>query len=102
MSAKPAFKMPDRRIDEWVGRGEATPAAQPVPSPVPPAPEPAEITAEPVAQDLEKPKVKQARLTIDLDAPLHAQFKATCALRGTNMVDEVRGFIERWIAEPKT
>jgi hypothetical protein len=71
---KPAFKLPDRKVDEWVsGAGEG-----PSPAPTP-------------------PKVKQARLTIDIDANLHAKFKATCALRGTNMVDEVRGFIEKWI-----
>jgi hypothetical protein len=101
MSAKPAFKMPDRRVDEWVGRGEGGASVTQPTTPSPPAPEPAQaaIVAPPTAPEPEKPKVKQARLTIDLDAPLHARFKATCALRGTNMVDEVRGFIEQWIEE---
>ncbi len=39
---------------------------------------------------------KLARLTIDLPADLHAKFKATCALRGTRMINEVRQFIEEW------
>jgi hypothetical protein len=38
--------------------------------------------------------VKMARLTtIDLEAPLHAKFKAVCTLDGTDMVTEVREFI---------
>jgi hypothetical protein len=44
-------------------------------------------------------KVKPARLTIDIDPDLYARFKSTCAMRGTNMVDEVRMFIERWIEQ---
>jgi hypothetical protein len=69
---KPAFSLPERKkVDDWVsGAGEGAPAA---------------------------PKAKPARLTIDLDAELHAKFKAACALRGTNMVDQVRSFIEKWI-----
>jgi hypothetical protein len=39
---------------------------------------------------------KPARLTIDLHPELHARFKATCALRTTRMIDEVRRFIEEW------
>ena len=39
---------------------------------------------------------KLARLTIDLQPELHARFKATCALRTTRMIDEVRRFIEEW------
>lgn len=42
------------------------------------------------------PTVKPARLTIDLQPELHARFKATCALRTTRMIDEVRRFIEEW------
>lgn len=42
---------------------------------------------------------KQARLTIDLPAELHARFKSTCALQQTRMVDEVTRFIEQWIQE---
>jgi hypothetical protein len=74
--SKPAFKMPDRekRVDDWVaGAGEGGQPPQPKP----------EV----------KPRVKIARLTIDLEAPLHARFKAVCALDGTDMVTEVRQFI---------
>jgi hypothetical protein len=46
-----------------------------------------------------QPKAKPARLTIDLDPEVHAKFKAKCALRGTNMVDEVRSFIDSRIAD---
>ena len=45
----------------------------------------------------ERPAGKVARLTIDLPPELHAKFKATCALKGTRMIDEVRRFIEEWI-----
>src|SRR3954465_1475707 len=76
--SKPAFTLPKReaeqRVDDWVtGGGEGT--QQPAAVQEPPRP--------------------QRRLTIDLDAELHARFKSTCALRGTNMVDEVRDFIEK-------
>jgi hypothetical protein len=74
--SKPPFKMPDREksIDDWVaGAGEEGQPPQP------------QLGA--------KPKVKMARLTIDLEAPLHAKFKAICALDGTDMVTEVRHFI---------
>ena len=37
-----------------------------------------------------------ARLTIHLPAELHARFKATCALKGTRVIDEVRQFIDEW------
>lgn len=43
------------------------------------------------------PDEKQARLTIDLPVELHAQFKSTCALKKTGMVEVVREFIEEWI-----
>jgi hypothetical protein len=72
--SKPAFKLPERRIDEWVNG----------PTVVPPVEKPSE------------PKVKLARLTIDLDVELHAKFKAACAMRRTRMIDEVRGFIENY------
>lgn len=71
--SKPAFTLPTRkRVDDWVA-GEGEGAA--------------------------KPKVKPARLTIDLDPEMHARFKSATALRGTNMVDEVRRFIERYIEQ---
>ena len=71
--SKPAFKLPERRIDEWVNGPVA-----------------------PLIDKPSKPKVKLARLTIDLDAELHAKFKAACAMRRTRMIDEVRGFIEEY------
>jgi hypothetical protein len=80
MSGK--FKMPEkpaRSVESWVA-GEETPSRP-----------------EAASQALEKPAGgKMARLTIDLPQDLHAQFKATCALRKTRMIDEVRGFIEEW------
>lgn len=75
--SKPAFKMPDREkhVDDWVaGAGEEGQPPQPQPEAKP-------------------KKVKMARLTIDLEVPLHAKFKAICALDGTDMVTEVRHFI---------
>ena len=35
------------------------------------------------------------RLTLDIPASLHARIKATCALRGTKMVDELRELLEK-------
>jgi ParG len=67
---KPTFKLPERKsVDDWVQGDEA------------------------------KPKVKPARLTIDLDPELHAKFKAATALKGTNMVDQVRSFIESYVKQ---
>jgi len=75
---KPAFKLPDRKVDEWVaGGGEG---AQP----------------QPIERLPSTPKLKPARLTIDLERGLHARFKAACALNSTDMVTEVRNFIEEW------
>ena len=79
MSSKPSFRMPerDRQVEDWVsGGGEG--ALQP------------SVQAEP------KPRLKMARLTIDLPPDLHAKFKASCALAGTDMVTEVRTFIEQF------
>jgi ParG protein len=72
---KPAFSLPQRKpVDEWVERaGDRS---------VDPGPQ---------------PKIKVARLTIDLDPELHAKFKAACAMRRTRMIDEVRVFIEGYI-----
>jgi hypothetical protein len=81
--SKTPFRMPQRaerpaaKLDQWVtGREEAA------------APE---IVSRP-----DRPAGKLARLTIDLPPQLHARFKATCALKGTRMIDEVRRFIEDW------
>ena len=77
--SKIPFRMPPRtepavaKLDQWVSGGEGS---------APPKPE--------------KPTGKMARLTIDLPPELHAKFKATCALKGTRMIDEVRRFIEGW------
>jgi hypothetical protein len=74
------FKLPDkpaRNVDTWVV-GQDSPA---MPTP--------QATARPSDGKL-------ARLTIDLPPELHAQFKATCALQGTRMIDVVRGFIADW------
>jgi hypothetical protein len=77
--SKTPFRMPTRtkpaaaQLDQWVSDGERTIPSKP-----------------------ERPTGKLARLTIDLSPELHAKFKATCALRGTRMIDEVRRFIEGW------
>jgi hypothetical protein len=75
---KPAFSLPQRKpVDEWVERVGGKSAD----------PEP-------------QPKIKLARLTIDIDPELHAKFKAACAMRRTRMIDEVRAFIEAYIQKP--
>jgi hypothetical protein len=81
--SKTPFKMPSRaetpaaKLDQWVTGGEATTASEEAPR-------------------SDRAAGKMARLTIDLPSELHAKFKATCALRGTRMIDEVRRFIEGW------
>jgi hypothetical protein len=69
---KPTFSLPQRKaVDAWVDRaGER--------------------------EGPSEPKIKLARLTIDLNADLHAKFKAACAIGRTRMIDEVRGFIEEY------
>ena len=39
------------------------------------------------------------RLTIDLPASLHARIKASCALRGAKMADEIRALLEEHFSE---
>lgn len=34
------------------------------------------------------------RLTLDIPASLHAKIKASCAMRGTKMVDEITALLE--------
>ena len=76
---KPSFKLPDRKVDEWVaGGGEGTQSNRQEERP------------------LQASKLKPARLTIDLEPSLHAKFKAACALNATDMVTEVRQFIVDW------
>ena len=83
---KTPFRMPPRpvekaaQVDQWVA-GEGATAAP--------------VSAAGPAR-VERATGKLARLTIDLPPDLHAKFKATCALKGTRMIDEVRGFIESW------
>lgn len=45
----------------------------------------------------QKPKADEAikRLTIDIPQSLHTRVKSQCVLRGVNMVDVVREFLER-------
>ena len=40
------------------------------------------------------------RLTIDLPTSLHTRIKATCALRGIKMADEIRQLLEAHFSEP--
>ena len=78
------FKLPEKpaqpatNLESWVA-GAAEPSAEAVPK----------ASAGPAGG-------KTARLTIDLPQELHARFKATCAMNGTRMIDEVRTFIEDW------
>lgn len=39
------------------------------------------------------------RLTIDVPASLHTRIKATCALRGIKMADEIRHLLEAHFSE---
>lgn len=81
---KTPFRMPPRteepatKLDQWVSGGEGA------------------ATGPEHALRRGRPAGKLARLTIDLPYGLHAKFKATCALKGTRMIDEVRRFIEEW------
>lgn len=82
--SKTPFRMPPPKVaavqlDQWVAIGGS-----------------ADTTAS-TAAATSGPGRKLARLTIDLPPELHAKFKAGCAMRGTRMIDEVRGFIEQWI-----
>jgi len=80
--SKSPFRMPPKtdaakaQLDQWVATGGID-AAKTLP-----------------AAGAEKKKL--ARLTIDLPPELHARFKSACALQGTRMIDEVKGFIEQW------
>ena len=39
------------------------------------------------------------RLTLDIPVSLHTRIKATCALRGTKMADEIRQLLEAHFSE---
>jgi hypothetical protein len=41
------------------------------------------------------PAEPMKRLTIDVSRSLHSRIKATCALKGTKMADEIRLLLER-------
>jgi len=81
--SKTPFRLPQRaeapaaKLDQWVTGSE-------------------EVAASATVSRPDRPAGKLARLTIDLPPELHARFKATCALKGTRMIDEVRRFIENW------
>ena len=70
---------PARDVESWVSGEEARGAEKPEQV----------ISTKPTAG-------KVARLTIDLPPELHGRFKAACALKGTRMIDQVRGFIDDW------
>jgi hypothetical protein len=79
---KPSFKLPERqKVDDWVAGTVGSASTTP------------ELKRE---GEGVLPKVKPARLTIDLPPDIHARFKAACALNSTDMVTEVRAFIEDW------
>jgi hypothetical protein len=42
------------------------------------------------------------RLTIDVPASLHARIKASCAMRGTKMVDEITVLLEEKFSQPSS
>jgi ParG len=74
--------------DDWVqNRGATTTAEAPEPeTTTAEAPEPETTTAE--VPKPEKEKLK--RLTIDISESLHREIKSQCAMRGTQIADEVR------------
>ena len=73
------FKQPSRPhdLDNFVSGPAPTPAS----SATPPAPKP-----------------QLSRLTVDIPADLHRQFKARCATTGTTMGDTITQLICEWIA----
>jgi len=64
-----------------------------------------EFGPKPTNKDTGKPTVDEwvdnrdpeeiKRLTLDLPANLHRRIKATCAMRGTKMADEIRQLLEK-------
>jgi hypothetical protein len=73
-TAKPSAAHRPASPDEWVTSGT-----------------PSEVRAVSEAHG----DVPLKRLTIDVPAPLHAQIKSKCALRGTKMADEIRVLLEQ-------
>jgi len=88
------------KLDQWIsGAGESSPAAQPAPAPVlavapPPVVEQTVAVAAVEPEPAPPPAEPMKRLTIDLTENLHRRIKATCAQRGTKMVDEIRILLE--------
>jgi len=66
ITAKPAGSVERRTADAWVEQQRPVSTAEPT-----------------------------KRLTIDIPHSLHTQVKSQCVLRGVNMVDVVRDFLER-------
>lgn len=46
-----------------------------------------------------KPKEPTKRLTIDVSADLHRRIKVGCALKGSNIADELRDLLEQHFPE---
>ena len=64
-------------MDQWVSKTDTTPES------------PKSIPVKPVSAEQIK------RLTIDIEAGLHARIKSQCALRGEKMADLIRQLLER-------
>lgn len=75
ISPRPTQKTPD----DWITSG-----AEPDAVAAPPEP------AEPIM-----------RMTFDLPKSVHGQFKSACSLKGTKMTDELRRFVDAFLAENK-
>lgn len=99
------------KLDQWISGEGAQPAA-PSPQPPPAAPPPASVAVsavvpppvvepEPPPQPVEPlaPAIPMKRLTLDISESLHRRLKATCAQRGTKMVDDIRLILEREFPE---
>lgn len=99
------------KLDQWIsGAGESPSAPTPQPAPAiavvasPPASSPpvvevlaAPASAQSIVAEPEPPPAPaelMKRLTIDITDNLHRRIKATCANRGTKMVDEIRIILE--------
>jgi len=65
----------------------------PKPSPKPTGPASADQWVE------NRSNEEMKRLTIDIPATLHTRIKATCALRGIKMADEIRQLLEAHFSE---
>jgi hypothetical protein len=51
-------------------------------------------TSDAWVNDRKPDEERTKRLTIDIPASLHAKIKASCAMRGTKMVDEITALLE--------